>query len=58
MTILNKGYHAINCLNLDYNFYKTTYFQSRTQKQELYNECFERNFFIHREISLYSKQFA
>lgn len=58
MTVLNRRFNTLSCLDIDYNSYKGYYFQSRNQKQELYNDFIQRNTLIWRQINMYSKQFS
>jgi hypothetical protein len=58
MAILNKRYNTLGCLDVDYNSFKSYYFQSRSQKDDIYRESLQRNAFIWREINNYSKLFS
>ena len=56
--MLNRRFNTLNCLDLDYNSFKTCFFQSKTQKKELYQECMQRNAITWKYIHSYSKLFS
>ena len=58
MNVLNRRFNTLNCLDLDYNSFKTCFFQSKTQKKELYQECMQRNAITWKYIHSYSKLFS
>jgi hypothetical protein len=52
---LTRRFATMSCLDLDYNSFKTVFFQSKNQKDELFHEMLQRNGFVYRQISLYSR---
>ena len=58
MNVLNRRFNTLNCLDLDYHSFKTCFFQSKTQKKELYQECMQRNAITWKYIHSYSKFFS
>lgn len=57
MSGVNRRFATLSCLDVDYNSFKTAFFQSRNQKNELFAEIFDRNHLVLREIANYSKLF-
>jgi hypothetical protein len=43
---LNRRFATVSCLDVDYASFKSLFFQSRTQTNELFEEILERNRFI------------
>lgn len=58
MNLLNRKYRTLACLDVEYHEFKQLFFRSRDSRNELYDDCFERNSFIYKEILRYSKQFS
>jgi hypothetical protein len=54
---VTRRFSTMSCLDLDYNSFKTVFFQSKNQKDELFREMLQRNAFVYRQISLYSREF-
>lgn len=54
---LTRRFATMSCLDLDYNSFKSIYFQTKNQKDELFKEMLQRNNLVYRQISLYSKEF-
>lgn len=58
LTGLNRRFTNFGCGDLDYNNFKTSYFRSRNQQDEFFQEYYERNQLIMKEITIYSRQFS
>lgn len=57
MVGINNYFKVASCLDLDYHFLRNTCFQAKGKNNDLYDEIMDRNYFIGRAITQYSKDF-
>ena len=54
---INRRYATLNCIDLDYNTFKSYCFQSRTHQEELRKDLTQRNTIPFKTINNYTKKF-
>jgi len=57
MNDLNRRFNTMISMELDFNYFKSTFFLARGQNNELYDDILSRNSLVLKAYNSYSKHF-